>query len=585
MTANNAEQPIRFEPEEACPPSVALVVGLQGAALILAPMVLNVVIAVRSSGLGDDYLAWSVFAAMLICGMVIAAQALQLGRFGSGHVALTYPAAMFIAMMVGAVNAAGPATFASLLLVCSVIQIALAWWLPTLRRIITPTVSGTVTMLVAVSVLPIAFDSVQDLPAGAPVAAGPTIAGVTLLVSVIVMLRAAGRWRLVAPFISILAGCAVAAGFGVLSADQITGAGWFGIPQVPPWSIDLTPGREFWAFLPSFAILTLVVGIKTISDGVAIQQGSRRRPRAIDFRQIQGMVSVNGIGMLLAAFAVTLPTMVISSLSVSLVNITGVAARRVGIGVALVVVTLACFAKFTALLLTIPGPVMGAYLMLAMGILFVSGLQTVARDGLDPRRVVVVALAVSLGFGAHGHPLARDLFGDDLGALLGSGVTVGAVVAIGMTLLLETLNARRARLEATLDMASLPDIDEFLSRQASALTWNEASTLRLRSAGEEALATLLLEEQDDADADEAEAPGRPRLVVLARRQANKVELEFVATTRQENIEDQLAFLNDEEALPSVDDLSLRLLRHHASVVRHQKYHGVDIVTVQVEGGG
>ena len=206
MTASNEERPLRFEPEEACPPSVALVVGLQGAVLVVAPTVLNVAIAIRSTGLGDDYLAWSVFAGMVVCGIITAAQALQFGRFGSGHVALTYPAAMFIAIMVMAIEAAGPATFASLMIVCSLVQVALAWWLPTLRRIITPTVSGTVTMLVAVSVLPIAFNSVQDLPAGAPLVAGPAIAGVTLLVSVIVMLRATGRWRLVAPFISILAG-------------------------------------------------------------------------------------------------------------------------------------------------------------------------------------------------------------------------------------------------------------------------------------------------------------------------------------------------------------------------------------------
>ena len=222
---------------------------------------------------------------------------------------------------------------------------------------------------------------------------------------------------------------------------------------------------------------------------------------------------------------------------------------------------------------------MGAYLMLAMGILFVSGFQTVMREGLDPQRVVVVALASSLGIGLHGHPITRELFGDDLGVLLGSGVTIGAVVAIGMTLLLEAMSARGARLEVTLDMASLPEIDDFLSRLASRLGWNEASTQRLRSAGEETLATLLLQEQED----EADGRGRARLVVVARPQAARVELEFVATTRHENIEDQLAFLNEEETMPSVDDLSLRLLRHHSSAVRHQKYHGVDIVTVQVEG--
>ena len=62
-----------------------------------------------------------------------------------------------------------------------------------------------------------------------------------------------------------------------------------------------------------------------------------------------------------------------------------------------------------------------------------------------------------------------------------------------------------------------------------------------------------------------------------------VELEFVATTRKENVEDLLAYLTDEAAVSTFDDISLRLLRHHTSAVRHQKFHGVDIVTVQVEG--
>ena len=149
--------------------------------------------------------------------------------------------------------------------------------------------------------------------------------------------------------------------------------------------------------------------------------------------------------------------------------------------------------------------------------------------------------------------------------------------AIAMTLLIEAMSTRRSRLEVTLDTASIPVIDEFLARLASRLGWNEASTLRLRSAGEETLASLLSPEGD------ADGSVSARLVVAARPQGTTVELEFVATTRQENIEDQLAFLTDEVAVPSVDDLSLRLLRFHASAVRHQKFHGLDIVTVQVEG--
>ena len=266
-----------------------------------------------------------------------------------------------------------------------------------------------------------------------------------------------------------------------------------------------------------------------------------------------------------------------SSFSLSLISLTGVAARRVGVSVAVVLVALAFFSKLAALLLMIPGPVLGAYLMLAMGMYFVNGWQTILRDGLDPRRVLVVALASALGLGLQGHPIMRDVLGDELGALLGNGVTIGAVVAIGMTLLLEASSSRRARLQVTLDTASLPAIDAFLTQLANRLAWDEASTLRLRAAGEETLASLQAQE-DDAD-----SPVPPRLIINARPQATMVEMEFVSTTRQENFEDQLANLTDEAAIPTVDDLSQRLLRHHASAVRHQKFHGVDIVTVQVQG--
>ena len=241
------------------------------------------------------------------------------------------------------------------------------------------------------------------------------------------------------------------------------------------------------------------MGLKSVGDGVVIQQGSRRRPRAIDFRRIQGIVSVNGIGMLLAGLASTLPPMANASYSLSLINLTGVAARRVGIGVAIVILVLAFFSKFAAVLLTIPGPVVGAFLMLAMGMLFVSGWQTILRDGLDPRRLLMVALASALGLGLHGHPLMSDLFGEEIGGLIGNGVTIGAVVAIVMTLLLEALGTRRSRLEVTLDMGSLPAIDEFLSGLASRLRWDESSTLRLRSAGEETLATLLVQDEDHVE--------------------------------------------------------------------------------------
>ena len=61
-----------------------------------------------------------------------------------------------------------------------------------------------------------------------------------------------------------------------------------------------------------------------------------------------------------------------------------------------------------------------------------------------------------------------------------------------------------------------------------------------------------------------------------------MELEFLATTAGENLEDRLAYLSEQPEIIDEHEISFRLLRHYASAVRHQKYHDLDIIAVQVE---
>ena len=68
-----------------------------------------------------------------------------------------------------------------------------------------------------------------------------------------------------------------------------------------------------------------------------------------------------------------------------------------------------------------------------------------------------------------------------------------------------------------------------------------------------------------------------------RRTAGAV-LEFVASTGdEENLQDRIALLGEQAAGATVErEVSLRLLRHFASSVRHQRYHDTDIVTARVK---
>ena len=70
-------------------------------------------------------------------------------------------------------------------------------------------------------------------------------------------------------------------------------------------------------------------------------------------------------------------------------------------------------------------------------------------------------------------------------------------------------------------------------------------------------------------------------MVAARRADAAIEMEFIVTTEGENLEDKLAYSNDQPAIQDEREISFRLLRHYASSVRHHKYHDIDIVTVQV----
>ena len=559
---------------------MTLGVALQGVVLVLANTVLMVTIIVRAAGEDERYLTWAVFAALIIAGVTTALQAAHVGRFGAGHILMTGAGPHFIAISVVALTAGGLPTLASLIVVSSLFQFAMAVWLPFLRRIITPIVSGTALMLIAVTVMPIAVGRIADASEGAPAAGSLIVAGVTLIVTTAMALRASGVWRLWAPLSGILAGCAAAPFFGLYDVRPVAAASWFDVPDLSGWpGLDLTLHAQFWALLPVFVIVAVVAAIKTSSDGVVIQRASSRSPHATDFRLVQGALNASGVGILLSGIAATPPVIVYLPSSVSLINLTGVAARTVGYAIGGILFALAFLPKLTATLLAVPGAVMGAFLLIIMGLLFVEGIRTVVQDGLDPSKGLVVGVALALGVALEDGSVLSGVLGETWSASLGNGMTVGVLATILMTAFLELTSPRRRRLEAELDVSALPEIDALLRELAGRMQWDLASVEQLRAAGEEAL-TCLLQVRGDQVADKS-----PRMILVARPGRETVEMEFLAVFEEENIEDRLTYLGDRAVTPeeSETEISFRLLRHYASSVRHRKYHGIDVVTVKVAG--
>ncbi|MCY3824610.1 MAG: hypothetical protein OXG62_12155 [Nitrospinae bacterium] len=100
---------------------------------------------------------------------------------------------------------------------------------------------------------------------------------------------------------------------------------------------------------------------------------------------------------------------------------------------------------------------------------------------------------------------------------------------------------------------------------------------RLNAAGEEVFLMLL-------NRDEVEEQSDRRLLLVARKEGDEAVLEFIAAADERgNLQDQVVLLGEqtEEALLE-QEVSFRLLRHLSASVRHQQYHGADIVTVRVD---
>ena len=133
-----------------------------------------------------------------------------------------------------------------------------------------------------------------------------------------------------------------------------------------------------------------------------------------------------------------------------------------------------------------------------------------------------------------------------------------------------------------MDESAFPLIDNFLKGVATDKGWDDPSVERLRSAGEETLSSL--SQLDNQYSTGGSGGGGPtKLVVSAYPQGKAaIELEFVTVLDDENLEDRLAYRDNETEIWDEREISFCLLRHYTSKVHHQKYHGMDVVVAKVE---
>ena len=188
-TQDAAERDLQvlYQADEKPPAGLTLGLGLQLAFLSLGGILLPPMIVYRVAGATDAVLTWAVFASLLVAGAVTALHAFPIRRFGAGYFLVSGTTAAAIAVSVDALAAGGPALLFCLMLAAALFQFLFSFRISIFRRILTPAVSGTVLMLIPLTIAPIVFGRIADVPAGHSQSSGlacalATLAPIVLLV-------------------------------------------------------------------------------------------------------------------------------------------------------------------------------------------------------------------------------------------------------------------------------------------------------------------------------------------------------------------------------------------------------------------
>lgn len=562
---------ITYTVDEKPPHLLSALLGFQTVALILTGIVLTPMVALEASGIDPSAGDWVVFAALFVSGLMTIIQAAPIGPIGAGYVLFMGTSGAFIAVSIGALKAGGLPLLGTLIAASSLIQFVFAKHLGLFRKIVNPTVGGTVLTLIAVSVMPIAYHLLEATPKNyAGVIEAPMwTAAITLAIILGLSIFGNSKLRLWGPVIGVISGSLIAWWFGLVDLSSVIQAPLIGLPATGWPGLNLNFDTTFWVMLPGFVIVTIIGALETYGDGIAIQEVSHRTPTPTNFKAVQGAVNADGLGNLISGLMGTLPNTTYSA-SISVADLTGVAARRVGVYGGVLLLLLAFSPKVSALLQAVPGPVAGAFIFFLIVLLFAHGMRLIISDGFSFDNGIVFGVAFWAGSGFQGQMIFHDLMPDTVAQLLDNGMTTGGIVAVILSYFVSLKRSRSYRSSVTSDLSGLSTAISFVTERASTLGWRGEQLSRLQLALEEAFMFQVEIHEGNSKAFKTN--------LVLRGNAQRIELELISSKGGENLEELIDAVRASSDY-STQDIRLRILRGVADDISHQQFNNADYLSI------
>ena len=257
---------------------------------------------------------------------------------------------------------------------------------------------------------------------------GVIVALITFLTTAIVMVRGKGFLKIVPFLIGIVVGYIASICLGLVDFTPVAEAAFFSIPNFILPFVNYAP--NFSALL-TIAPIALVTMAEHIGDHTALSsiigKDLLKNP-GLDRTLLGDGIATFVAGMLGG------PANTTYGENTSVVGMTKVASVWVIGLAAIIAICLAFLGKFTALISTIPNPVLGGVSLLLYGFISVNGLKVLIENHIDfgkSKNIVVASTMLVLGLGG----AAISIVSGDLSVTI-SGMSLAAIVGILLNLLL-----------------------------------------------------------------------------------------------------------------------------------------------------
>ena len=370
-------------------------------------------------------------AALLVSGIVTIIQCRGIGPIGLRLPSVMGTSFTFVAAALAiGFSEHGVAGILGASLVGSLVMIIGSFFMPYVRKLFPPVVTGVVVVMIGLSLIPVAVDWFAGGQKGDVNYADPAnlaMATFVLVLVVILVQWGKGIFSSAAIVIGMMVGYVVALTLGWINFEAVKNAEIVAIPQ------PLHFGLAFpISGIIGMSIAYLVTIVESSGNFLALGNATQTE---ITGKHLRGGVLCDGVG---SAFAAIMSTTPFSSFAqnIGVISLTGVASRHVVTVMGVLLIFAGIFPWFGALIVSIPSPVLGGAGLMMFAMIIAAGIQMLDKVERSKRNGLIIAISIGCGLAVTTRPELLDKLPSFFKEVFGSGITVGSVLALVLNLIL-----------------------------------------------------------------------------------------------------------------------------------------------------